>query len=40
MNSKRIKIVFSMLLIVCVLSSCTSTKKSCGCPSKKGMVGY
>ncbi len=30
----------SILVITIALSGCSSSKKSCGCPNKKGMVGY
>jgi hypothetical protein len=30
-----------MLIVSIVLTSCASSKKNqCGCPTKKGMVGY
>jgi len=36
------KILAGLLLVICLgLVSCSSSRKSgCGCPSKKGMVGY
>jgi len=36
------KIVLSFMLIASIfLTGCASSKKSnCGCPNKKGMVGY
>ncbi len=36
------KIALSFMLIVSIiLTSCASSKKNqCGCPSKKGLVGY
>jgi hypothetical protein len=34
-------IILALLVLILAGTSCTASKKSnCGCPSKKGMVGY
>ena len=36
-----LKIGFLMILVISiVLMGCSVSKKNCGCPNKKGMVGY
>jgi len=36
-----IKIFFLLVLVTSLaLGACTASKKGCGCPSKKGLVGY
>ena len=36
-----LKIFFLLGFITSIfLGSCTTSKRGCGCPSKKGMVGY
>ena len=41
MKNLNHKIVFALMVLMLVGTSCTASKKSnCGCPSKKGMVGY
>lgn len=39
---RHFKIALSFMLIVSIIfTGCTSSKKNqCGCPSKKGLVGY
>ena len=32
--------LFLILVTALVATGCSSTKKGCGCPNKKGMVGY
>jgi hypothetical protein len=39
--NRLIKLGFLLTLVtVFAISGCTASKKSCSCPSKKGMIGY
>jgi len=41
MKKTNIGIIFVLLILVLTFMACNSSRKSaCGCPSKKGMVGY
>jgi hypothetical protein len=36
-----LKIGFLLVLVITfALAGCSASKKGCGCPNKKGMVGY
>ena len=36
-----LKIGFLLILVISTtLAGCSASKKNCGCPNKKGMVGY
>ena len=35
----KIFVLFSLVTLF-ILGGCTASKKGCGCPSKKGLVGY
>jgi hypothetical protein len=36
-----LKIGFLLVLVISIaLCGCNASKKSCGCPNKRGMVGY
>ena len=39
--NRFLKIIFFLSLVISFgLGGCTASKKGCGCPNKKGFVGY
>jgi len=44
MKKLNLNILFLLIIITLIGTSCSSSKsafnKNCGCPNKKGMVGY